>query len=122
MLHDCDTRTGSSCTGTRKNGINLIYASGHCHAPSCLSMELYNADTGDLICEVKPTIGQGTNARFDEKNYIALAPCLFGSEADGLIPPQFLSYATNLMSIKRNNNTNGHLGEMASWQMRGVMV
>jgi len=27
-------------------GINLIYAGGHCHAPSCISLNLYNADTG----------------------------------------------------------------------------
>ena len=27
-------------------GINLIYVGPHCHAPSCISMELYNADNG----------------------------------------------------------------------------
>ena len=38
------------------------------------------------------------------------------------MPPTFLSFDTNLLSIKRNNNTNAHYGEMAMWQMRGVMV
>eukprot|EP00730_Choanoeca_flexa_P014858 TRINITY_DN6649_c0_g2_i2.p1 TRINITY_DN6649_c0_g2~~TRINITY_DN6649_c0_g2_i2.p1 ORF type:complete len:719 (+),score=185.41 TRINITY_DN6649_c0_g2_i2:78-2234(+) len=122
MLKDCDVRTGVSCTGKRKNGINLIYVSGHCHAPSCLSMELYNADTGELICEVLPSYGKGTGGRFDELDYVALAPCLFGSADEGLNEPMFLNYDTNLMSIKRNNNTYSHYGEMASWQMRGVHV
>ena len=38
------------------------------------------------------------------------------------MPPTFLSFETNLLSIKRNNNTNAHYGDMAMWQMRGVMV
>jgi hypothetical protein len=41
---------------------------------------------------------------------------------EGLAPPTFLPFNANLTSIKRNNNTNTHLGEMAMWQMRGVMV
>ena len=54
--------------------------------------------------------------------YIAIPPCLWGSEEEGLAPPTFLSFETNLLSIKRNNNTNAHYGDMAMWQMRGVMV
>ena len=54
--------------------------------------------------------------------YIAIPPCLWGSEEEGLVPPTFLSFDTNLLSIKRNNNTNAHYGDMAMWQMRGVMV
>ena len=59
---------------------------------------------------------------FDELGYLALPPCIWGPEDEGLMPPTFLSFDTNLMSIKRNNNTNGHYGEMASWQMRGILV
>ena len=47
---------------------------------------------------------------------------MWGPEEEGLVPPTFLSFDTNLLSIKRNNNTNAHYGEMAMWQMRGVMV
>ena len=54
--------------------------------------------------------------------YIAIPPCLWGSEDEGLAQPTFLSFDTNLLSIKRNNNTNAHYGDMAMWQMRGVMV
>jgi hypothetical protein len=28
----------------------LNYAAFHCHAPACISGELWNADTGELIC------------------------------------------------------------------------
>ena len=37
--------------------------SGHCHAPSCLSMELYNADTGMLLCRHDPVYGKTHQAR-----------------------------------------------------------
>ena len=54
--------------------------------------------------------------------YIAIPPCLWGSEEEGLAQPPFLSFDTNLLSIKRNNNTNAHYGDMAKWLMRAVMV
>eukprot|EP00005_Dracoamoeba_jomungandri_P011599 CAMPEP_0174265228 /NCGR_PEP_ID=MMETSP0439-20130205/25700_1 /TAXON_ID=0 /ORGANISM="Stereomyxa ramosa, Strain Chinc5" /LENGTH=693 /DNA_ID=CAMNT_0015351583 /DNA_START=91 /DNA_END=2172 /DNA_ORIENTATION=+ len=102
-------------------GINLVYAGGHCHAPSCISMELFNADTGELICKQTPIFGK-SNHTFDEEGYIAIPPCLWGPEEEGLQPPTFLSYDTNLNSVKINNATYNHYGEMASWQMRAVYV
>lgn len=123
MVDDCPTRGGSGCTGPKGNstGINIMYAGGHCHAPSCLSLDLYNADTGQLICRQMPTYGTGTEI-FNEEGYLALPPCLWGSAAEGLQEPIFLGFGTNLVSIKANNNTYYHYGEMASWQMRGVYV
>ena len=106
---DCHDRSGS--------GINLIYAGGHCHAPSCLSMELYNVDTGELLCRQEPVFGQGSGQPYDELGYIALPPCLWGPASEGLVPPTLLAWNTNLMSIKRNNNPYSHYGEMASWQV-----
>ena len=43
MLHECDERRGGACTGnsTEYNGIQLIFAGGHCHTPSCISLELF---------------------------------------------------------------------------------
>ena len=112
----------SSDNRGNSSGVKLIYAGPHCHAPACISMELYNADTGDLICGVDGRFGQGRqNKTFDEKGYIKINPCVWGYE-DGLLKPPYLSWDTNLTSIKRNNNTNAHYGEMASWQMRGVLV
>jgi hypothetical protein len=107
----CDPMV-SSCTIT-ENGVHLLYANGHCHAPSCISLELYNADTGQLICRQTPVYGTGE--KFSEPGYLnTIPPCLWGNE-DGLqAPPHLYSY-TNLLSIKKNNNTLGHYGEMAQW-------
>ena len=66
MINQCDTRKGNMCSGniTGFDGINLIYAGGHCHSPSCLSMELYNADTGKLLCRQIPVFGQSDEVIF----------------------------------------------------------
>jgi len=104
--------------------MRLIYAGGHCHAPSCRSIELYRNDTGTprLLCRQLPKWGQGNfpKDKFDEAGYLALPPCLWG-EDEGLEPSFFLPENTPLLSVKKNRNTHmGHFGEMASWQMRGV--
>merc|ERR1719450_1856449 len=105
--------------------MRLLYAGGHCHAPSCLSLELYRNDTGklQLICRQAHKYGQGNFPadKWDEAGYIALPPCLWGSPEEDLEPSTFIPQGTPLVSIKRNRNTHmGHFGEMASWQMRGV--
>ena len=123
-MQDCDIRTNPNCWGpnvTDYQGINLIYAAGHCHAPSCISMELYHADTGMLLCSHYPVFGKSHEV-MDEEGYLAIPPCLWGEEDEGLVSPVFLPYDANLTSIKRNNNTYTHYGEMASWQMRGVLI
>lgn len=128
MLKDCPVGgsdhwcTGIGSTDAKQTaGIKLIYAGPHCHAPSCLSMELYNADTGRLLCSMQPIKGT-SDEPFDERGFHALPPCLWGEPEDGLMATELLSLDTSLLSIKRNNNTYVHYAEMASWQMRGVVV
>ena len=132
---------GTHCNGTCPDGpdcecyheityrwespnMRLVYAGGHCHAPSCISLELFRNDTGELelLCGQYPVYGQGNVSadKYDEAGYIALPPCLWGDEGD-LDPTTLLPEGTPLVSIKRNRNTHlGHFGEMASWQMRGT--
>ena len=103
------------------NDLYLMYAGGHCHAPSCISITLINNDTGEVLCDQLPIYGKGDvlNDKWDEAGYVTLPPCLWGDK--GLDPPMRLPIGTNLLSIKKNRNTHvGHYGEMASWQMRGV--
>jgi len=109
-----------NCT-QNKTGIKLYYANGHCHAPACISLELFNADTGALLCRQFAKIGTGQD-KFDEAGYVNIPPCLWGSPEEGLMPPPVLTMETTLLSIKRNNDTNAHYGEMASWQMRGTYL
>lgn len=133
---------GTSCTGTCPDGpdcecihtivykwtvsnMRLIYAGGHCHAPSCISLELYRNDTGhemELLCAQIPVYGTGniTHDKYDEAGYVSIPPCLWGDDK-GLEPSILLPENTPVVSIKKNRNTKmGHFGEMASWQMRGV--
>ena len=106
----------------KSKGFELIYAAPHCHAPMCIDVELYNADTGNLLCRVEGLLGTGNSSKpYDEVDYIKLNPCLWGYDK-GLLKPEFLHWNTNLTSIKRCNSTNLHYGEMASWQMRGVVI
>ena len=67
MIDQCDVRTGGVCAGntTGFDGINLIYAGGHCHAPSCISMELFNADTGKLLCQHNPVYGKSHEVKLE---------------------------------------------------------
>jgi len=129
MMRDCALRTGGSesCSGVgsldpaKTAGVKLIYAGPHCHAPDCLSMGLYNADTGKLLCHTEPIYGK-SHELYDEDGYLAIPPCMWFEVADGLLEPELLGLDTELFSIKRNNNAVGHYGEMASWQMRGILV
>ena len=91
-------------------GFKPIFLGGHCHAPTCLSMSLYNADTGELLCRNVPTYGtlkagaNGTadpNRRFEEDGYLALPPCVWSEDpASGLPLAPLLTWNTNLSAVK----------------------
>ena len=87
----------------------MLYAGGHCHAPSCIDIRLYRNDTGtpQLICHQMSTFGKGhvSADKFDEADYLTLPPCLWGDNAEGLAPPSWLPPNTPMYSIKRNRNT-----------------
>jgi len=103
----------------------------HCHAPSCLEMEVYACDVnvplescgvsnGNLVCRTTPVYG-GTHApevhgtRFDEPGYIAIADCMWGGDEFGLEPPVNLD-GVPLHLRKTCNATYAHYGEMAGGQ------
>jgi len=86
----------------------------HCHAPSCIREELWNADTRQIICNVsamygKPAYGP-SSAVFNEADYVAIPPCIFGNQP-GLQSPFNLTPGTNITAIKYFNNTYRHLGQ-----------
>lgn len=122
MLTPCDARTQPYCADPKNvtsTGVLLVMAGGHCHAPACLSLELWNEDTGELLCRVTPVHGGGDAAQ-DEKGYLWLPHCAWGKAEDGLRPPPVLRPETKLKSLKRENSTVYHYGVMAIWQMRGA--
>jgi hypothetical protein len=95
----------------------------HCHAPSCIREEFWNADTGEIICNVTAIYGSpefgSLNSTFNEEGYIAIPPCIFGAQP-GLQTPFRIDADTNITAIKYFNNTYRHLGQMAQWT--GLMV
>ena len=71
-------------------------------------MELYNDDTGELLCRVEPFRGKGRQKDYDEAGFLAIPPCLWSDRPgknDGLLPPVILARNTTLLSIKRANST-----------------
>ena len=55
-----------------------------------------------------------TSAPHNERDYVALPPCVFGHQP-GLQTPWTLEPHTNLLARKYFNNTYRHLGQMAQW-------
>jgi len=100
----------------------LTYAAFHCHAPACMSGELWNRDTGELICRNDALYGTGSGALNETAYVVGIPPCVWGTAAEGLRPPPVLHLDSNLTTIKRTNNTNGHWGVMSLWQARGAYL
>ena len=100
--------------------MHFVAAHYHCHAPTCLKMEIYNNNTGELLCSEEPYHGQGGDVvgadRFDEEGYIAQRICLWGNSSYGLEEPPLVS-GVPLFIRAVTNSTYGHHGEMALPQM-----
>lgn len=96
--------------------VYLVALHHHCHAPTCLRVDTYNNDTGELLCRTDPVYG-GTNGfvsdrpEFDEPGYIATPSCMWGY-GPGLNPPPRMNGMT-IHVVATTNSTYGHHGEMA---------
>jgi len=118
-------------TGNKLGKHRFAALNFHCHAPTCLMMEVYacakgtalgdcNATVGKLICRQQPVYG-GTGhpalngTRFDETGYIAIPDCFWGAAEFGLESPPDLT-GVPLHMVKTSNATWGHYGEMAGGQ------
>jgi len=115
--HKCtQTITGTWKPLPGDGNMHMVKAHFHCHAPTCIKVEMWNNDTGKLLCRETTLVGgKGTlpgPKKFDEEGYIAVPPCLWGSAKDGLEPPPLMSNMT-IKVIAVTNNTYGHHGEMA---------
>lgn len=106
-------------SGVPGEGYHVVAAHYHCHAPTCLSLEVYNNQTGELLCREETYHGQGTDLKpggdkFDQEGYIDIAPCMWGSPP--LMPPPLVS-GIPLFIKAVTNSTYGHYGDMALPQM-----
>jgi len=105
-------------TGTFQGSGKLVAAHFHCHAPTCLSVTMYNNHTGEVICREDPIYGGDPRNHkvMDEPGFIAQPPCLWGSPEHGLEEPLDVDGVT-IYAVKTANATAGHHGEMAWLQM-----
>lgn len=124
-LEDLSEPTDDGAPPVPKNftTITPLVMTPHCHAPSCIRQEFWNADTGEIICNMTAMYGSeeygSTDSIFNEKDYITILPCIYGNQP-GLQNPFQLTPDTNITAIKYFNNTYRHLGQMAQWT--GLMV
>ena len=99
----------------------LVLVHHHCHAPTCLRVELWNNDTGSLLCAQEPLyggVGHASLRDFDEPGYIAIPDCFWGGAENGLEPPPDLT-GVPLHVVKTANATLGHYGEMSGTRTWG---
>jgi len=110
LSNDGKTWVHTISGGTIANA-TLVTLNFHCHAPTCMSMEVYacekgtlltncNATTGKLLCKQEPVYGGTGNSklngsRFDEPGYIAI-PGMFSLS---LPPPPPLVNNNNNISL-----------------------
>ena len=116
----------SQAHSTTNESYHLVAAHAHCHAPTCMKVEMWNNDTGQLLCRQEPIYGMAAGGmrpgadnrsstlgkHFAEPGYIATPPCLWGSVEDGLESPPIVDGMT-IRVVAVTNNTYGHHGEMA---------
>merc|ERR1711907_79807 len=89
--------------------VSLVYAVGHLHVGG-LSLDLYDDETGELICHSVPKYGTGEEAG-DEKGYlVGMSSCTFD-------PPLRMTKDAVVRTVARYNNTVPHHGVMALWLM-----
>lgn len=133
----CDHTTGEDCvhtvtleqeilhTSLQEPGVlpmpwakvEILTARGHQHVGG-LGMEMYNAQTNELLCASRPTMGTGTEAGNEEGFVVGIPPCVFGHD-EGMQAPPTLGRKDKVRLVSRYNSSGGgHLGVMCLWFMQ----
>ena len=126
-------------TGSKVGSGNFVSLNFHCHAPTCDYMSVFACPKGTtlaectagtseeaaakgfkLLCRQEPVYGGTGNpvlngTHFDEKGYIAIPQCYWGSPEHGLESPIDVT-GVPLFMIKTAKADIGHYGEMAGGQ------
>lgn len=90
----------------------VVAVRSHCHSATCISIQIYYNDTGELLCDQRSVFGENNpNPRFNEPGYINRPPCLWGDAKFGLEPPPKIGGRV-LRAVAITNSTSGHHGEM----------
>ena len=64
--------------------ITPLVITPHHHAPNSIREELWNVDSGEVLCNMTSAYGHeaygNTSDVFNEADYIAILPCIFGHQ------------------------------------------
>jgi hypothetical protein len=105
-------------SGAPSDVLELVHAAAHLHTGG-LMLELFDDETGQLLCRVKPTYGHSLTAPAvpgDEAGYlVGSAPCVWGPAP--LKSPPRLRRDHLLRTVAYYNSTTRHDGVMALWLM-----
>ena len=91
------------------SGFKLIYLPRR----TCIDMELYNADTGDLICHVDGQLGKG---------YAAIRRAYQILVYLEKIRRYHPTFSDGIRLTRKREIIQMHIMEKCAWQMRGVIV
>jgi hypothetical protein len=94
--------------------IELVHAWGHQHVGG-LGMELYNEQTGQLLCRTAPKYGSGFLPGDEDGYVVGIPPCVWGSPP--LAPPPRLRRKDLVRTVARYNSTQERHGVMSLWIM-----
>jgi len=94
--------------------LELVHAWGHQHV-GALGMELFNEQTGQLLCRTKPRYGTGQAAGDEAGFLVGIPPCVWGPPP--LAPPPRLRRGDLLRTVARYNSSQARHGVMSLWVM-----
>jgi hypothetical protein len=95
--------------------VEFLTARGHQHVAG-LGMELYNVQTGELLCASHPIYGTGSEAGNETGYIVGVPPCVWGPPP--LRQPPRLRAGDKVRTVSRYNSTEGHYGVMGLWFMQ----
>lgn len=94
--------------------LELVHAWGHQHV-GALGMELYDENTGLLLCRTKPLYGTGNTPGNEAGFLVGIPPCVWGPPP--LAPPPQIRRGDLLRTVARYNSTLPRHGVMSLWLM-----
>lgn len=87
--------------------VEIPYIVGHLHVGG-IALDVYNDDTGELLCHSVAKYGNGTEAGNEEGFVVEMTPCVFEGEDIPVLPKN-----TKIRTTASYNNTEAHTGVMA---------
>lgn len=99
--------------------LDLVHAWGHQHI-GAIGMELWNEQTGQLLCKTQPRYGNGTQVGNEAGFLVGIPPCVWGPPP--LPAPPRLRARDLIRTVARYNSSVPRHGVMSLWLMEAAPV